>query len=155
MTIYGSAWTHQKNNNYLHYAFYFKDEHGNSRTIKSITPFRRFGSFSHQTTHILNSWIDRYAINPTTTTEFINFRGAAEEASNAPRGENAESGPDATTSSGLGGLGVDGMVGTDDTVGEGSTPPGEGSSGAMSGDSSWKGGIGGELVKNAGEVEIG
>jgi hypothetical protein len=25
----------------------------------------------------------------------------------------------------------------------------------MSGDSSWKGGIGGELVKNAGEVEIG
>jgi len=50
---------------------------------------------------------------------------------------------------------VDGMVGTDDTVGEGSTPPGEGSSGAMSGDSSWKGGIGGDLVKNAGEVEIG
>ena len=47
------------------------------------------------------------------------------------------------------------MVGTDDTVGEGSTPPGEGSSGAMSGDSSWKGGIGGELVKNAGEVGIG
>ena len=103
-------------------------------------------------THILNSWID---INPTTITKLIKFRGAAEEASNAPRGENAESGPDATTSSGLGGLGVDGMVGTDDTVGEGSTPPGEGSSGAMSGDSSWKGGIGGELVKNAGEVGIG
>jgi len=76
------------------------------------------------------------------------------EAGNAPRGEKAESGPGATTSSGLGGLGVEGMVGTDDTVGEGSTPPGEGNSGAMSGDSSWRGDSGGGLVRNGGEVEI-
>ena len=47
------------------------------------------------------------------------------------------------------------MVGTDDTVGEGSTPPGEGNSGAMSGDSSWRGDGGGGLVRNGGEVEIG
>ena len=106
-------------------------------------------------THIWNSWIDRYAINPTTTTKFIKFWGAAEEANNAPRGEKAESGPDAITSSGLGGLGEDGMVGMDDMVGEGSASPGEGNSGAMSGDSSSKGGIGGELVRNAGEVEMG
>lgn len=106
-------------------------------------------------THILKIQIDQYAIHPTAIAKFIEFRGDAEEAGNAPRGEKAESGPGATTSSGLGGLRVEGMVGTDDTVGEGSTPPGEGNSGAMSGDSSWKGGIGGELVKNAGEVEIG
>lgn len=115
--------------------------------------FRRFDSFSHQMTHIWNSWIDRYATSPTTTTtKFLKFRGAAEEASNAPRGEKAESGPDATASSGLGGLGEEGMVGMDGVAGEGSAPPGEGNSGAMSGDSSWKGGIGGELAR---KVEMG
>ena len=106
-------------------------------------------------THILKIQIDQYAINPTAIAKFIKFRGDAEEAGNAPRGEKAESGPGATTSSGLGGLGVEGMVGTDDTVGEGSTPPGEGNSGAMSGDSSWKGDSGGGLVRNGGAVEIG
>ena len=46
-------------------------------------------------------------------------------------------------------------MGTEDTVGGGSTPPGEGNSGVMSGGSSWKGDGEGELVRNAGEVEIG
>ncbi|KAJ6323777.1 hypothetical protein OIU76_011131 [Salix suchowensis] len=85
---------------------------------------------------------------------FIKLRGDAEEAGNAPRGEKAEPGPGATTPSGSGGLGVEGMVGTEDTVGEGSTPPGEGNSGAMSGGSSWKGDGEGGLARTAGEVEI-
>lgn len=46
------------------------------------------------------------------------------------------------------------MVGMGDAVGEGNAPPGEGNSGAISGDSSWKGDKGGEFARNAGEVEI-
>ncbi|KAJ6431239.1 hypothetical protein OIU84_018683 [Salix udensis] len=106
-------------------------------------------------THQKNTKTDQYAINPTATAKFIKFRGDAEEAGNGPRGEKAEPGPGATTPSGSGGLGVEGMVGTEDTVGEGSTPPGEGNSGATSGGSSWTGDGEGGLARIAGEVEIG
>lgn len=53
-----------------------------------------------------------------------------------PNGENA--GPKAGKSSGFGGLGLEGMVETEEEVGVGTTPPGEGKSGVISGDSSWK-----------------
>ncbi|KAF2287715.1 hypothetical protein GH714_002420 [Hevea brasiliensis] len=86
--------------------------------------------------------------------KFTKVSGAAEEAGNDTSGENAESGPGAVNSSGLGGLWVEGMVGKDDTVGEGNTPPGEGRRGAISGDNSWKGDRGGEFCRDAGEVGI-
>ncbi|KAG5104899.1 hypothetical protein JHK82_041869 [Glycine max] len=83
--------------------------------------------------------------------------GALEE-SGDPNGEKAERGPGAIMSSGFGGLGLEGMVGmSEPAAGVGKTPPGEGSSGAMSGDSSWKGdseeGDGGGSVNVAGEDE--
>lgn len=69
--------------------------------------------------------------------------GELEEACIIPNGERAESGPGATeaapSSSGFGGLGLEGMVGMSEPVGVGRTPPGEGKRGAMSGDTSWKG----------------
>ena len=65
---------------------------------------------------------------------------SAEEAGIDPDGANAESGPSKSNSSGFGGLGLEGMVGMDDPVEVGTLPPGEGKSGAMSGDISWKGG---------------
>ncbi|CAL0309039.1 unnamed protein product [Lupinus luteus] len=56
-----------------------------------------------------------------------------------PNGENAESGPGATMSSGFE-LGLEGMVGISEPPGVGKTSPGEeGKSGAMSGDNSWNG----------------
>lgn len=57
-----------------------------------------------------------------------------EAAGNGPNGEKAEAGPGA---SGFGGLGLEGMVGTEEPVGVGTTPPGEGKSGEISGESSW------------------
>lgn len=61
-----------------------------------------------------------------------------EEAGKDPNGKNAESGPGARNlSSGFGGLGLEGMVGMEEVVGEGNTPPGEGKRGEMSGESSW------------------
>ncbi|KAK9289188.1 hypothetical protein L1049_017662 [Liquidambar formosana] len=56
--------------------------------------------------------------------------------------------------SGFGGLGFDGMVGTEDTIGEGSVPPGEGKSGAMSGDISIRGEDRGGFERSAGEAEM-
>lgn len=49
---------------------------------------------------------------------------------------------------------MEGIVGKDDIVGEGNTPPGEGRRGAISGDNSWKGDRGGEFTRDAGEVGI-
>lgn len=69
-----------------------------------------------------------------------------------PEGERAESGPRETTSSGFGGLGLEGMVGMEDPVGTGSTPPGEGKRGIMSGDNGGRG-DGAGFSKNAGDVE--
>ena len=62
-------------------------------------------------------------------------------------GIGAKAGPAASGSSGLGGLGLEGMVETEEEVGVGTTPPGEGKSGVISGESSWKeegGGFAGE-----------
>ncbi|KAK9281848.1 hypothetical protein L1049_004754 [Liquidambar formosana] len=65
----------------------------------------------------------------------------------------ANSGPGASISSGFGGLGLEGMVGTEDSVGESGLPPGVGNSGVMSGDKAggeYRGGYG----NNAGDAEI-
>ncbi|KAI3443166.1 uncharacterized protein J3R85_000061 [Psidium guajava] len=68
------------------------------------------------------------------------FVGIAEEAINGSSGATAEPGPRGA-SSGFGGLGVEGMVGTEEDPPEaGAAPPGEGRRGATSGESSWKGG---------------
>lgn len=70
----------------------------------------------------------------------ITFRGRDEvtgdewETGRDPDGAKANPGPGATVSSGFGGLGLDGMVGRDDSAGESGTPPGEGNKGEISGD---------------------
>jgi hypothetical protein len=43
------------------------------------------------------------------------------------------------TSSGFGGLGLEGIVGISEPAGVGKAPPGEGKSGEISGDNTWKG----------------
>ena len=75
-----------------------------------------------------------------------------EEADSNSNGGNAEPGPAAIKSSGFGGLGLEGMVGMDEPV-VGTTPPGDGNKGAISGDNSWKGDIGGSNI-DTGEAEI-
>ncbi|KAF3457299.1 hypothetical protein FNV43_RR01956 [Rhamnella rubrinervis] len=86
------------------------------------------------------------------TTKFVGV--AEEDAGIDPNGEKAEKGPGATKSSGFGGLRLEGMLGIEDPIGVGNTPPGEGKSGEMSGDSSWKVDGGGFEEGNAGEAEI-
>ncbi|KAK4441735.1 protein NETWORKED 3A [Sesamum alatum] len=79
-----------------------------------------------------------------------------EDSGNRPDGGNAIPGPGAaTTSSGLGGLGLEGITGTDDSVGESSEPAGEGKRGVISGESAG-GGDEGEIGSgsNAGAAEI-
>lgn len=58
-------------------------------------------------------------------------------------------------SSGFGGLGLEGMVGMSEPAGVGNAPPGEGNSGEMSGDNTWKGESedGGGSDSDAGEDE--
>ena len=65
-----------------------------------------------------------------------NFKGEVKEAGKEPNGGKAEPGLSAIKSSGLGGLGLEGMVGMEEPV-VGTTAPGDGSRGAMSGDNSW------------------
>lgn len=78
--------------------------------------------------------------NATTFTASIGFAVIAKEAMNELSGATAESRPRGS-SSGFGGLGLEGMVGMEEEPREaGAAPPGEGRSGAMSGESSWKGG---------------
>ncbi|KAL3572448.1 hypothetical protein D5086_026352 [Populus alba] len=77
-----------------------------------------------------------------------------EEAGKDPDGEIENlAGPGATMSLGFGGLGLEGMVGRDDSVGEGAPAPGVGSKGSISGDE-----VGGEdkgaTGKNAGAADI-
>lgn len=57
-----------------------------------------------------------------------------EESGNSPDGENAIPGPGAANASGLGGLGLEGMVGTEESLGARSGPPGVGNRGVISGD---------------------
>lgn len=65
----------------------------------------------------------------------------------------ARTGPGAPIASGFGGLGLEGIVGNEDSLGESSAPPGEGNRGLMSGDKA-----GGEAKgapgSNAGAAEI-
>ncbi|KAI3829606.1 hypothetical protein L1987_03732 [Smallanthus sonchifolius] len=68
-------------------------------------------------------------------------------------------GPKDDMSSGLGGLGLEGMVGRDDSLGESSPPLGEGNRGVMSGDKAGEGEDSGgdgddDDGSNAGAAEI-
>ena len=96
---------------------------------------------------------DSRARNTTKFRDPTALREPREAAGREPKGENAESGPRETTSSGFGGLGLEGMVGMEDPVVTGSTPPGEGKRGEMSGDNGGRGGRAG-FSKNAGDVKI-
>lgn len=63
-------------------------------------------------------------------------------------------GPKEGMSSGLGGLGLEGMVGSEDSVGESSPLPGEGKRGVISGDEAGGEESGGAVGSNAGAAEI-
>ncbi|KAF2298577.1 hypothetical protein GH714_024177 [Hevea brasiliensis] len=63
------------------------------------------------------------------------LREVAEEASKDPDGDIANTGPGAgSIRSGFGGLGLEGMVGSDDSAGEGTPAPVVGNTGSISGD---------------------
>lgn len=74
----------------------------------------------------------------TTTIELKNtatFRPCEEDSGRTSDGENAVPGPGASSiASGFGGLGLEGIKGTDDSEGESSEPLGEGKRGLISGD---------------------
>ena len=91
-------------------------------------------------------------INIEDQTKFVG--DVEEEAGIDPNGEKAEKGPGATKSSGFGGLRLEGMLGIEDPIGVVTTPPGDGKSGEMSGESSWKVDGGGFEEGNAGEAEV-
>lgn len=90
--------------------------------------------------------------NAATFTASIGFAVIAKEAMNELPGAAAESRPRGS-SSGFGGLGLEGMVGMEEEPPEeaGAAPPGEGRSGAMSGESSWKGGTSGSDDRAGGD----
>lgn len=96
--------------------------------------------------------------NKITTIELKNtgkFSLTEEESGNSPDGGNAIPGPGATIASGFGGLGLDGIRGREDSLGESSEPPGVGKRGAISGDNAGgedNGAIG--SGNNAGAAEI-
>lgn len=79
-----------------------------------------------------------------------------EENGKEPIGENAITGPGADMASGFGGLGLEGIVGNEDSVGESSEPPGEGNRGVMSfsGELAGDGEAKGESGNNEGAAEI-
>lgn len=86
------------------------------------------------------------------------FNGAVEtedETGKDPYGVEADSGPGAIITSGFGGLRLEGIVGRDDSVGEGAMPLGVGNKGVMSGDKAGAEATGlGALGKNAGAADI-
>lgn len=67
-------------------------------------------------------------------TDPCKFRANAEESGRSSSGGSATPGPGAAITSGFGGLGLEGIVGIEDSLGESSEPLGEGKSGAISGD---------------------
>lgn len=82
------------------------------------------------------------------------LREVAAESGKAPDGDIANTGPAAgSIRSGFGGLGLEGIVGSDDSAGEGTPAPVVGDTGSMSGDK-----LGGEdkgaSGKNAGAADI-
>lgn len=69
-------------------------------------------------------------------TDHFWYNLTADEPGKAPNGATAESRGPTSSLSGFGGLGFEGIIGKDDSVGEGTTPPEEGRRGATSGESS-------------------
>ncbi|GLU03424.1 hypothetical protein SLE2022_206260 [Rubroshorea leprosula] len=89
--------------------------------------------------HTPESCIMPNTINPRNKAEFRvpdRARETDEESGKDSDGESTKPGPGASTASGFGGLGLAGMVGRDDSAGEGDmSPPGVGNNGVISGDS--------------------
>ncbi|PWA74758.1 hypothetical protein CTI12_AA243050 [Artemisia annua] len=87
------------------------------------------------------------------------FQETEDESGSEPDGERAiVLGPKVDMSSGLGGLGLEGIVGSEDSLGESPLPLGEGNKGVMSGDKAGEGEESGgdeEIVgSNAGAADI-
>lgn len=103
-------------------------------------------------------FLPHYAKNQKNAKNRTSFRGsdeAAEEASKDPDGENAIPGPGAAASSGFGGLGLEGMVGSEDSDGESGSFPGVGKRGVMSGErAGGNGNVRGPPGKTAGAAEM-
>lgn len=89
-------------------------------------------------------WNDKNTPKETATTievaPNLEVQETEEEIGSEPDGEMAMVlGPNDEMSSGFGGLGLEGMVGKDDSLGESSPPLGEGNKGVMSGDKAGEG----------------
>lgn len=81
----------------------------------------------------------------------------AEESGLGMVSSGARPGPGAAMASGLGGLGLEGISGTEESLGERSEPPGEGNRGVMSGDNAGGGaadGANAESGSSAGAAEM-
>lgn len=103
------------------------------------------------------SSIRRNRSKPSKAAKFIGTVATEEEAVKASAGGKAIPGPGASKSSGFGGPGLEGIVGSEDSVGEGAMvlPPGVGNNGVMSGDRLGADVEGkGALGKNAGAADI-
>lgn len=92
--------------------------------------------------------ISQNAKNPMNKIENGRWRLMEEEKGKEPNGEKA--GPGAAMASGFGGLGLEGMVGKEESVGESWEPEGEGKRGVISGDKAGEG----ESGNNEGAAEI-
>ncbi|XP_052170424.1 uncharacterized protein LOC127786802 [Diospyros lotus] len=106
--------------------------------------------------YIPESCTNHKAIKPRNTTEFeyptkpgTSDNGTGKD----PDGETSELGPGASISSGLGGLGLEGIVGREDWDGTGAAPPGVGNRGVMSGERAGGEAMGGP-GRTAGEAEM-
>ena len=99
-----------------------------------------------------------YAKNQQKLKNRASFRGpdeVAEEAGKDPDGGKVIPGPGATKASGFGGLGLEGMVGSEDSAGESGCFPGVGKRGVMSGDRAGdNGAVKGPPGKTAGAAEM-
>nr|DAD37925.1 TPA_asm: hypothetical protein HUJ06_008566 [Nelumbo nucifera] len=109
------------------------------------------------TSHMPKSCVCQNTTRPRNIAQFrgpTELRELEDEAGKEWDGESPESGPNETISSGFGGLGLEGMVGRDDTVGEVFAPPGVGNNGSMSGDNAGEGAESGGFGKKAGAADM-
>lgn len=111
---------------------------------------------TNSTSQYQASSIGRNRSKPRKAAKFRGTIATEEEAGKASAGK-AIPGPGASKSSGFGGPGLEGIVGSEDSVGEGAMvlPPGVGNNGVMSGDKLGADVDGkGALGKNAGAADI-
>lgn len=106
--------------------------------------------------HTPGSCVNQNDIKPSTIVHRDDTRGTAEATGKDSEGENGKNvGPGAIIASGLGGLGLEGIKGSVESVGASSEPPGEGKRGLISGERAGSGGEDkGGFGNNAGAAEI-